>query len=60
MRRLIVVVAVKLPDFPVIVNVLLLDGAELLAVRVKTLFPDVGFALQEAVTPPKAEARLSA
>src|SRR4051812_11321682 len=49
--RLMVVVAVKLPDFPVIVNVLVLEGAELLAVRVKTLFPDVGFALHEAVTP---------
>ncbi len=46
-----VVVAVRLPDVPVIVSVLLLDGAELLAVSVNTLVPEVGFALHEAVTP---------
>ena len=45
------VVAVRLPEVPVIVSVVVEVGAELLAVSVSTLLPDVGFVLHDAVTP---------
>jgi len=46
-----VVVAVKLPEEPVMVSVVFPGVAELLAVNVSRLVPDVGFMLHEAVTP---------
>lgn len=46
-----VVVAVRLPEVPVIVTVAVPGEAELLAVRVSTLLPVVGFVAKEAVTP---------
>jgi hypothetical protein len=46
-----VVLAVTLPEVPVTVTVADADGAELLAVSVRTLAPVVGFVPQEAVTP---------
>jgi hypothetical protein len=45
------VVAVTLPDVPVIASVLVLGGAELLAVSVSKLLVEVGFVPHEAVTP---------
>ena len=45
------VVAVKLPEVPVIVTEADPVVAELLAVRVSTLFPVVGFVANAAVTP---------
>ena len=47
----IVVAAVKLPEVPVMVSAVVETGAELLAVRVSTLLPDVGFVPHAAVTP---------
>ena len=46
-----VVVAVSLPDVPVMVSVEVPMLAELLATRVSTLFPTVGFGEKDAVTP---------
>ena len=46
-----VVLAVRLPEVPVIVIAAVAAGAELLAVRVRTLVPLVGFVLHDAVTP---------
>jgi hypothetical protein len=51
MPRLTVVVAVKLPEVPVIVSVFVAGAAELLAVNVSMLLPVVGFGFQRAVTP---------
>jgi hypothetical protein len=51
MPRLRVVVAVRLPEVPVIVTVVVPGVAELPAVNVKTLVPVVGFGFQRAVTP---------
>lgn len=47
------VVAVKPPDteVPVMASVVVLGAAELLAVSVSTLVPEVGFVPQDAVTP---------
>jgi hypothetical protein len=45
------VVAVTLPEVPVTVKAVVPDGAELLAVSVSTLVPDVGFVPHDAVTP---------
>jgi hypothetical protein len=45
------VVAVRLPEVPVMVTVAVPVVAELLAVRVSTLVPVVGFAPNDAVTP---------
>lgn len=42
---------VMLPEVPVMVTVAVAPGAELLAVRVRTLVPLVGFAPHDAVTP---------
>jgi hypothetical protein len=47
----IVVVAVKLPDVPVMVTVAVPVVAVLVAVRVRVLVDDVGFGLKLAVTP---------
>ena len=49
--RVIVVVAVRLPDVPVIVSVLLPMLVALLAVKVRVLAPDAGLGEKEAVTP---------
>jgi len=49
--RLIVVVAIKLPDVPVTVTVAVPMAAELLAVSVSTLVVVVGFGANAAVTP---------
>src|SRR5580700_475669 len=49
--RAIVVVAVKLPDVPVMVTVAVPVVAVLLAVSVRTLEPVVGFVPNAAVTP---------
>jgi hypothetical protein len=49
--RVSVVVAVRLPDVPVIVMVLVPRPAELLAVSVSVLYPVVGFGAKDAVTP---------
>ena len=49
--RAIVVVAVKLPDVPVMVTVAVPVVAVLLAVSVRTLVPVVGFVPNAAVTP---------
>jgi hypothetical protein len=46
-----VVVAVRLPEVPVTVNVVVPGVAELLTASVSTLLPDVGFVPQDAVTP---------
>jgi hypothetical protein len=46
-----VVVAVWVPDVPVIVNVYCPTGTELLALSVSTLLDDVGFGFHSAVTP---------
>jgi hypothetical protein len=46
-----VVVSVRLPDVPVIVKLYWPMGAELLAVSVSWLNPDVGFVPHDAVTP---------
>lgn len=46
-----VVVAVKLPDVPVIVIVFVPANAVVLAVKVRTLVEVAGFGLKEAVTP---------
>ena len=46
-----VVVAVKLPEVPVMVTVAVPTVAVLLAVRVRTLLPVAGLVLKEAVTP---------
>lgn len=47
-----VVVAVRLPEVPVIVTIASsFTGAELFAVSVRELAPVVGFATQDAVTP---------
>ena len=46
-----VVVAVSLPEVPVMVRVVVPMLAELLATRVSTLFPTVGFGKKDAVTP---------
>jgi len=51
MVRVRVVVTVRLPDVPVIVRLLVPPGAELLAVNVSTLVPDVGLVPHVAVTP---------
>ena len=45
------VVAVSLPEVPVRVTVAVPRAAELLAVNVSTLVPEVGFVLHDAVTP---------
>ena len=45
------VVAVRLPAVPVMVNVVVPGAAELLAVRVSVLVPEVGFVPHTAVTP---------
>jgi len=45
------VVAVWLPDFPVIVTLYCPRAAELLAISVSTLDPVVGFGEKDAVTP---------
>ena len=45
------VVAVRLPEVPVTVNVVVPGVAELLTASVSTLLPDVGFVPQDAVTP---------
>ena len=47
----VVVLAVKLPEVPVIVRVEVPGLAELLAVRVSMLEPVVGLGLKDAVTP---------
>ena len=47
----IVVFAVRLPEVPVMVSVVVEVGAELLAVSVSTLLPDVGLVPHDAVTP---------
>ncbi len=49
--RVRVVVAVRLPDLPVMVNVYCPTGAELLAASVNWLLPEVGFGFHSAVTP---------
>ena len=49
--RVSVVVAVREPEVPVMVNVVVPRAAALLAVRVRTLNPVVGFVPQDAVTP---------
>ena len=49
--RLIVVVAVKLPEVPVIVTVAVPAGADALAVRVSVLLLVAGLGLNAAVTP---------
>jgi hypothetical protein len=49
--RVTVVVFVRLPDVPVMVNVLVAMLAELLAVNVRVLSPVVGFGENEPVTP---------
>jgi hypothetical protein len=46
-----VVVAVRLPEVPVIVTVAVAEGAELFACSVSTLEPVAGFVLHDAVTP---------
>ena len=46
-----VVVAVRLPDVPVMVKEYWPMVAELLAVSVSKLYPDVGFVPHDAVTP---------
>jgi len=51
MVRAIVVLAVKLPDVPVMVTVAVPVVAVLLAVSVRTLLPVVGFVPKDAVTP---------
>lgn len=51
MARVRVVVAVRLPEVPVIVTAVFPDAAVLLAVRVSTLVLDVGFVPHDAVTP---------
>jgi len=48
---LMLVVAVTVPEVPVMATVVVLGGAEAVAVSVSTLVVDVGFALHEAVTP---------
>jgi len=45
------VVAVRLPEVPVIVTVCSPVLAELLAISVSVLFPFVGFGARDAVTP---------
>jgi len=45
------VLAVRLPEVPLIFSVVVELGAELAAVSVSTLLPDVGFVPHEAVTP---------
>jgi hypothetical protein len=45
------VVAVRLPEVPVMVSVAVPGAAELLAVNVSTLVPEVGFVPHDAVTP---------
>jgi hypothetical protein len=50
--RLRVVLAVKVPEMPVMVSVEVAGLAELLAVRVRVLEPvEVGFGAKDAVTP---------
>ena len=49
--RLRVVLAVSEPEVPVMVRPTVAAGAELLAVRVSTLNPLVGFVPHDAVTP---------
>lgn len=44
-------VAVRVPEVPVMVNATVAAGAELLAARVRTLVPLVGFVPHDAVTP---------
>ena len=51
MVRLRVVLAVNEPEVPVMVTATVAAGAELLAVRVSTLDPLVGFVPHDAVTP---------
>jgi hypothetical protein len=46
-----VVVAVREPDVPVMVNVAVPGVAELAAASVRVLLPVVGFVLHDAVTP---------
>jgi len=46
-----VVVAVRLPAVPVMVNGVVPGVAELFAASVSTLLPDVGFVPHDAVTP---------
>ena len=58
MVRANVVVAVRAPDFPVMVTFYCPATAELLAVSVSVLTPVVGFGEKDAVTPlgrPEAE-----
>ena len=43
--------AVNFPEVPEMVSVLVADGAVALARMVNTLVPEVGFLLQDAVTP---------
>ena len=60
--RVRVVVALNEPEVPVIVSVYCPTGAVLLAVRINELVPDVGFGLNDAVTPlgsPEVTARLT-
>lgn len=45
------VVAVRLPEVPVIVTAVFPAAAALVAVSVSTLVPDVGFVPHDAVTP---------
>jgi hypothetical protein len=45
------VLAVTVPDVPVMVNVVVPTVAVLLAVRVSMLVPTVGFGVKDAVTP---------
>jgi len=49
--RAMVVVAFKAPEVPVMVRMLVPPVAELLAVIVSTLVPEVGFVPHDAVTP---------
>ena len=49
--RAMLVVAVTLPEVPVMAKVVVAGGAELVAVSVRTLDPEAGFVPQDAVTP---------
>jgi len=46
-----VLVTTRLPEVPVMVRFVVPGAAELLAVSVSTLVPEVGFVPQDAVTP---------
>ena len=51
MLRTSVLVTTRLPEVPVMVTVFVPGVAELLAVSVRTLDPEVGFVPQDTVTP---------